>query len=107
MTVNVRPAIVSVPVRTAVVEFAAIENPTVPPPVPDWPEVTVIQVALLTAVQAHTAALAVTLTVAALFAAGTEIAVWLSVKLQPAAPACVCLGCGRLGAGERRAAHDV
>jgi hypothetical protein len=50
--VNVRPAIVMVPVRAADV-LAATLKATVPLPVPAAPEVTVIQGADATAVQSH------------------------------------------------------
>jgi hypothetical protein len=53
VTVNVRPAIVTVPVRWVVPVFAAIEYATVPEPLPLAPEVTVIQEAELEAVHAH------------------------------------------------------
>jgi hypothetical protein len=53
VTVRVRPAIVSVPVRASVEEFAAIEKAVVPLPLPLPPAVTLIQLALLTAVQLH------------------------------------------------------
>jgi hypothetical protein len=59
VTVKVRPAIVTVPVRCAVAEFAAMVMLTVPLPVPLAPAVTVIHPALLTAVHAQ---VAVTLT---------------------------------------------
>ena len=52
VTVNVAPAIVSVPVRLAAV-FAATLNDTDPLPVPVAPLVTVIQALLLTAVHGH------------------------------------------------------
>ena len=60
---NVCPAIVSVPVRGLVEVFAATVYATVPFPVPLPPLVTVIQDALLEAVQAQTEALAMTDTV--------------------------------------------
>ena len=50
VTVNVRPAIVTVPARCVVPVFAAIEYPTVPLPLPLAPEVIVIQEAELDAV---------------------------------------------------------
>ena len=53
VTVNVLPAIVSVPVRPVVDVFAADVKLTVPLPVPAAPAVTVIHAALLTAVHAH------------------------------------------------------
>jgi hypothetical protein len=51
VTVNVLPAMVSVPVRDAVDVLAAVEKLTVPLPAPVAPAVTVIQLSLLTAVQ--------------------------------------------------------
>ena len=56
VTVNVRPAIVTVPARCVVPVFAAIEYPTVPLPLPLAPEVIVIHGTLLDAVHAHPAA---------------------------------------------------
>jgi hypothetical protein len=54
VTVNVRPPTVSVPVRCAVLAFAAALKLTVPLPLPDAPAVTVNQlVLLLTAVHAQ------------------------------------------------------
>ena len=53
VTVNVAPAIVSVPVRIDATVFAATLKPTVPLPDPVAPLVTVIQAALLAAVQVH------------------------------------------------------
>ena len=53
VTVNVAPAIVSVPVRLDATVFAATLNPTVPLPEPVAPPVNVIQAALLAAVHAH------------------------------------------------------
>ena len=47
---NACPAIASVPVRLLVFVFAATEYPTVPLPLPEPPEVIVIQAALLAAV---------------------------------------------------------
>jgi hypothetical protein len=55
------PAIVSVPVRDALLVFAATLYATFPLPVPVAPTPTVIQASLLTAVQLHPA-LAVTTT---------------------------------------------
>ena len=52
VTVNVDPAIVSVPVRLVVPVLTAIANVAVPDPEPDAPALTVIHAALLTA--AHT-----------------------------------------------------
>jgi hypothetical protein len=54
-TVNVCPAMVTVPVRKAVVGLAATVYPTDPLPLPLAPEVTVIQLALLTPVHAQPA----------------------------------------------------
>ena len=51
VTVNVRPAIVMVPVRTAAVGLAATVKFTVPLPDPLAPAVTLIHAALLVAVQ--------------------------------------------------------
>ena len=51
VTVTVLPAIVTVPERDAVAVLPATESDTVPLPAPDAPEVTVIQDALLDAVQ--------------------------------------------------------
>ena len=53
VTVNVAPAIVSVPVRLEATVFAATLKPTVPLPEPVAPLVTVIHAALLAAVHAH------------------------------------------------------
>jgi hypothetical protein len=53
VTVNVAPAIESVPLRLVVEVFAATENPAVPVPDPDAPLVTVIHAALLVALQAQ------------------------------------------------------
>ena len=50
VTVNVDPAIVSVPVRLVVPVLAALLNVTVPDPEPDAPALTVIHATLLTAV---------------------------------------------------------
>jgi hypothetical protein len=53
VTVNVRPAIVNVPVREAEPLLAATENATVPPPLPLLPEVIVTKPELLAAVHAQ------------------------------------------------------
>ena len=53
VTVNVAPAIVSVPVRLEATVLVATLKPTVPLPDPVAPLVTVIQVALLAALHAH------------------------------------------------------
>jgi hypothetical protein len=69
LTVNVCPAIVTVPARAAPV-FAAMLIPTEPLPVPEAPDVTVIHGAALTDVHAH-AAVVVTATVEVLAFAST------------------------------------
>jgi hypothetical protein len=56
VTVNVLPAIVSVPTRVVAVGLAATVKVTVPFPDPDAPPVTAIHVTLLAAVHAHPAA---------------------------------------------------
>jgi hypothetical protein len=72
LTVNVLPPIVSVPVMGDVVVFAAAENPTVPLPDPDAPDVIVSQLVLLElAVHAHPAG-AVTPTLPVPPAAGSD-----------------------------------
>jgi hypothetical protein len=53
VTVNVRSAIVSVPVRAAAPEFTPTVNVTLPLPVPDAVRPSVIQESFDTAVQAH------------------------------------------------------
>jgi hypothetical protein len=53
VTVKVCPVMVSVPVRELVLVFAATEKLTVPLPEPLLPEVMVIQLSLLVAVQAQ------------------------------------------------------
>src|SRR5262249_3217285 len=53
VTVNVSPAIVKIPVRSAPVVFAATVYATVPFPVPLDPLVTMTQLALLPAVHIH------------------------------------------------------
>jgi hypothetical protein len=53
LTVNVLPAIVSVPLRDEVAEFTSTVNDAVPPPDPFAPAVTVIHPVLLTVVHAH------------------------------------------------------
>ena len=57
MSVNVCPAIDSVPVRAAVPAFAAMLNITVPPPLPLAPDMIVIHPVLLVAVQVQPGAL--------------------------------------------------
>jgi hypothetical protein len=93
VTVNMLPPTVSVPVRDAVVVFAATPNVTEPLPVPLAPALMVIQAALLVAVHAQPVA-AVTTTVPAPAAAVTvadagEIvgvqgaAAWVTVNVFP------------------------
>jgi hypothetical protein len=53
VTVNVRPATVSVPMRWPVPVFGATVKATLPAPLPDAPLVIVIQAALLVAVHAQ------------------------------------------------------
>jgi hypothetical protein len=77
VTVNVRPAIVSVPVRTELVVLGATVKLAEPLPEPDAPAVTVIQVTLLTAVQAQPVVV-VTVVDALPPAAGTD---WLEGEI--------------------------
>jgi hypothetical protein len=81
LTVNVRPAIVSVPDLPDPV-VAATLNWTTPLPLPLAPSVTVIQSALLAAVHEQPAA-AVTLTVPVPPLAGTEDDSGAMAKAQP------------------------
>ena len=83
--VIVWPAIVMVPVRTAPA-FDATLYMTVPFPVPDAPLTTVIQLALLTAVQLHPA-VAVTATEPLPPALPIDWVVGLMLKLQDEAAA--------------------
>jgi hypothetical protein len=53
VTVNVCPAIDSVPVKMLLVVFAATIYPTMPLPVPLDPDVIVIRLALLSALHSH------------------------------------------------------
>ena len=53
MTLNVRPAIVIVPVRAVVLVFASTVKLTVPFPVPNCPASMTIQLTWLVAVHAH------------------------------------------------------
>jgi len=87
VTVNVAPAIVSVPVRLDATVFAATLKPTVPLPEPVAPLVNVIQAALLAAVHAHPVA-AVTLLLPVPAAAVKDCVVGEIAGEQPAA-ACV------------------
>jgi hypothetical protein len=68
LTVNICVAIVIVPARSMPV-FAATLKPTVPLPLPEAPDVTIIHDEPLTAVHAH-AAVVVTVTVPVLTVAG-------------------------------------
>lgn len=72
LTVYVRPAIVSVPLRGVRLLFASIEKLTLPLPVPPAPDVMVIQLTLLTAVQGQTALEALTFTFRVVAAAEIE-----------------------------------
>lgn len=63
VTVNVKPAMVNVPVRALSPVFAATEYPTAPFPVPVKPNVIMIHDALLDEVNAEVAGFAVTFTV--------------------------------------------
>lgn len=74
VTVNVRPAIVTVPVRWFVPVFAATEYPTVPGPLPLAPDVIVIHEAELDALQPHPVVV-VTLTEPVEALAETDVAV--------------------------------
>src|SRR5262245_3662274 len=89
VTVNVCPAIASVPVRGVVARFAATAYPTVPLPMPLGPDVTVNQVgALLVAVQVQLPTDAVTPTVPVVAAAPGDALVASRVNVH-GAPACV------------------
>jgi hypothetical protein len=77
VTVNARPAIVSVPVRAAPV-LAAIVKFVLPLPVPDAPLVIVIHGTLLVAVQAHAGTDAVTVVEPVAPVSGT---VWLAGEM--------------------------
>ena len=85
MTWNVWPAIVAVPLRAVVAVFAPILNVTLPLPLPPAPAVTMIQVALLTAVHEQFAG-ALTETLVDPAAAGTDALVADKVNVH-AAPA--------------------
>jgi hypothetical protein len=86
-TVNVRPAIVSVPVRASVLVLGATVKLAESLPEPVAPAVTVIHVALLTAVQVQPAVV-VTVVDPLPPAAGTD---WLEGEIEyvQAAAACV------------------
>ena len=84
-TVNVCPAIVTVPVRAAVAVFALMLMLTLPFPVPPAPPVTRIHGALLVAVHEHPVG-AVTATFVDPAGAGTDAVVAESVNVH-AAPA--------------------
>src|SRR5205814_4556552 len=87
VTVKVFPAIVSVPVRDVPAVFAATLNVTLPLPEPDAPVVTVIHVALLTAVHAQPVG-AVTVVLPVPPAAATDWLVGEIVSVQ-VMPTCV------------------
>jgi hypothetical protein len=86
VTVKVRPAIVTVPVRGLVLVLTATEYPTLPLPLPEAPEVMVIQDALLVAVHAQPV-IPVTATEPVAAAAETVVAPGEMENVQP--PACV------------------
>jgi hypothetical protein len=87
VTVNVRPAIVSVPVRCELLVLGATLKLTEPPPEPVAPPVTVIHDALLTPVQVHPDVV-VTVDVPVPPPSSTD---WLDGEIEKAhaAPACV------------------
>jgi hypothetical protein len=85
--VYVRPAIESVPVRCAVLVLGAMVKLAEPLPEPLAPEVTVIQVALLTEVQLHPAVV-VTVVDPLPPAAGTD---WLDGEIVNAHPLALCV----------------
>ena len=93
LTVNVRPPIVSVPVRAAMSGFAAMLNATVPSPEPLLPEVTDNHADDEVAFQEQPFVVS-TLTVLLVAAAGTDVltgaianaqagALWVTAKLCP------------------------
>ena len=86
-TVNVFPAIVSVPVRTAAIVLGATVKLAEPLPEPVAPAVTVIQVALLTDVQVQPVAV-VTDAEPLSPAAGTD---WLEGEIENVHPAGLCV----------------
>lgn len=88
VTVNGCPAMVSVPERWVLPEWAATAYATTPPPDPLAPDVIVIQPAWLTAAQEQPAA-AVTETVPVVAAAGTDALVGDKAYEQLLPGACV------------------
>jgi hypothetical protein len=88
VTVNVWPAIVSVPVRGVALVFAATEYVTAPFPAPVLPPVIVSHDALLEALHAHVPPDAVTLTLALDAPEAGDTLVGDSVNVH-ATPACV------------------
>ena len=96
VTVTVWPAIVSVPVRGDVAVFAAIENATVPLPLPLAPDVMVSQASLLVAVQLQPAAVVTLLLLELAAAPGVSVVgdtvnvhgggapAWVTVTVWPA-----------------------
>ncbi len=83
-TVNVLPAIVSVPLRGVVVGFAAAVNATLPAPEPDVPDVMVIHASLLTVVHEQPAgADTVTLPVPPVPATDCEAGEIVTVQVMP------------------------
>ena len=85
VTVKVRPATVIVPVRSEVPELAETPNETVPDPLPEVPPVTLIQPALLVAIQPQPSP-ALTATVPPPAAADTDWAVG-EIPYEHVAPA--------------------
>jgi hypothetical protein len=86
-TVNVRPAIVSVPVRASVLVLGATVKLAESLPEPVAPAVTVIHVALLTAVQVQPVVV-VTVVDPSPLAAGTD---WLEGEMENEHPAGLCV----------------
>ena len=86
VTVTVWPAMVKVPVRGDVPVFAAMENATLPLPLPLAPEVMSSQASLLVAVQAQAAAVVMLLLPVPPGAAGLS-AVGDTTNVQGAEPA--------------------
>jgi hypothetical protein len=87
LTVNVWPPTVTVPVRAAMPEFAAMLNATVPSPEPLAPEVMEIHDADGTAVHEQPARVS-TLRLPLVAAAGTDVLTGETVNVQ-VCPACV------------------
>jgi len=89
VTVKVCPPIVSVPVRLLALVFAATLYVTVPLPVVDAPAVIVSHAALLVAVQAKSAAFAVTATVLPVAPVAVAVSVAGPSVTLPEIPFCV------------------